>query len=462
MPRGLPRPSLIHLALLLAPLAGCASRTTEARLSPERMALNVQAFDQVWTTVREKHWDPQLGGLDWESVRDELRPQVAAATSQSEARGLMRNAIARLGVSHFGIIPSDLYSDIDSDPAPPADTPDGAAASSRPAAATPLPSRHGVPGFDVQVVDGRALVTRVHDSRGTASDVRPGWVVYRVAGERIDGVLRRLADQAVPDAFRPYFLDAALRRRLTGEPGSRLAVEFLDQRDRKLRRTVQRVEPRGRPVTTGNLPTVYVEFESRRMTDGVLLIRFNQFFDPVRVMGGFEDALRANRDARGVIIDLRGNTGGLGGMAMGMAGWFISQKGLKLGTMTMRNARFDFIVTPRARTFDGPLAILVDGSSMSTSEIFAGGLQDIGRARVFGTPTPGAALPSAFERLPNGDRFQYAFADYVSAGGKRLEGHGVQPDQVVQPTRAALLAGRDAVVDAALEWIRRGAAPTVQ
>ena len=52
-------------------------------------------------------------------------------------------------------------------------------------------------------------------------------------------------------------------------------------------------------------------------------------------------------------------------------------------------------------------------------EFLAGGLQDLKRARVFGRPTPGAALPSRILRLPNGDRLQYVIADYVSASGKR-------------------------------------------
>src|SRR5262249_18588258 len=97
--------------------------------------------------------------------------------------------------------------------------------------------------------------------------------------------------------------------------------------------------------------------------------------------------------------------------------------------------------------------ILVDGCSASTAEIFAQGLKDAKRARVFGTPTAGAALPSIIERLPNGDGFQYAIANYVSDGGRPLEGLGVVLDEEVHPTRSQLLAGRDPILDAALAWI---------
>ena len=94
------------------------------------------------------------------------------------------------------------------------------------------------------------------------------------------------------------------------------------------------------------------------------------------------------------------------------------------------------------------------GKHVDDTEIFAGGLQDLGRARVFGTRTAGAALPSAIERLPNQDGFQYAVANYISEGGEVLEGRGVIPDVEVIPSREALLRGEDPVVRAAVGWIR--------
>lgn len=141
-------------------------------------------------------------------------------------------------------------------------------------------------------------------------------------------------------------------------------------------------------------------------------------------------------------------------MAMGMAGWFVDRKGRRLGTLKARDYTLDFDINPRADTFDGPLAVLVDGGSASTAEIFAAGLQDLGRARVFGTKTAAAALPSVFVRLPNMDGFQYAEATYTSRNGRVLEGGGVTPDVIVSHTIESLLAGRDAALDAAVKWIQ--------
>jgi carboxyl-terminal processing protease len=141
-------------------------------------------------------------------------------------------------------------------------------------------------------------------------------------------------------------------------------------------------------------------------------------------------------------------------MAMGMAGHLISDQNKKLGTMRTRQSSLDFVVNPQAQRYAGKIAVLIDDLSASTSEIFAGGLQDLGRARIFGRRSPGAALPSVIEQLPNGDRFQYAIADYVSAGGKVLEGNGVTPDVPIALELKALRGGQDPDVAAATRWIK--------
>ena len=208
------------------------------------------------------------------------------------------------------------------------------------------------------------------------------------------------------------------------------------------------------PPRSATCPTSYVWLETRKLSN-TAYIRFNLFLDLVRVITAFSDVVKELRACDGLIVDLRGNPGGIGGMAMGLAGFLVDKPGQRLGTMYMRDATLNFVINPRTPGFAGPVAILVDGCSASTSEIFAGGLQDLRRARVFGTRTAAAALPSVIERLPNGDGFQYAVANYISEGGKPFEGLGVKPDVEVKLTRAALLTGHDAVIDAAMDWINK-------
>ena len=103
--------------------------------------------------------------------------------------------------------------------------------------------------------------------------------------------------------------------------------------------------------------------------------------------------------------------------------------------------------------YAGPVAVLVDEMSASTSEFFAAGLQELGRARVFGARTSGQALPAQLTQLPNGDVLYHAVADFTTPRGARIEKDGVVPDEATPLARPALLAGRDAGMEAALAWI---------
>jgi len=427
------------LTTLAAAFGAAAAPTDEAisrvpSLSEAQRRLNLEAFDAVWETVRDTHWDPEAVGESWLSARDALRPRVASASSMTEARRVLQDLVDRLGQSHFAILSADLYGDL----APEAGGGDGTT------------------GIDIRILEQRATVVSV--APGSPADragVRPGWIVHSAGGRELAPIIERASSGEEGPATHPLLLTMALRLRLQGEVGSTTRPVLVDGKDRRLELELELDEPRGARVQLGYLPPMHVWFEHRKATEGVGLIAFNAFLDPGALMPRFGEAMRSSMQADGLVIDLRGNPGGIGAMAMGMAGWLVERSGQRLGSMTTREGTLDFAVFPRPETYGGPLAILVDDLTASTAEILAGGLQDLGRARVFGTPTAGMALPSRVELLPNGDAFQYAFASYVSALGRPLEGRGVVPDEVVAPTRARLLEGADPALEAALTWIRK-------
>ncbi|MBK9127397.1 MAG: hypothetical protein IPM13_06315 [Phycisphaerales bacterium] len=417
---------------------GCAApgRSAEPLLTEEQRQRNVESFDVVWETVRDRHWDAALGGLDWESVRTELRPRVEQARTSAEARSVMSDALSRLNLTHFGIIPAAVYADV---------------ASAEPHGAS------GECGLTVRVVSGQALVTAVMGgSPAEHAGVRPGWRIVRVNGRRVQPTIDQIRREYAGSTLEQLMLVRAIEAKLDGPVGQDVQVEFDPGEGPRRTLELRRVEPRGKLVQLGDMPPASVWFESRWLPGAIGYITFNIFLDPATIAEGFERAMTEFRTARGIVLDLRGNPGGLGAMSMGVAGWFAPQANRPLGTMRTRGATINFAVFPRPEPYNGPLAILVDGCTASTAEIVAGGLKDLKRARIFGERTAGAALPSIFTRLPNDDGFQYAIADYVSADGGRLEGNGVEPDVVAAPTRAALLAGRDLALEAATAWILSG------
>jgi carboxyl-terminal processing protease len=283
--------------------------------------------------------------------------------------------------------------------------------------------------------------------------VRRGWEILKIAHTDLAPVVAKLNETYAGSSLRELMLRRAILGRLEGAAGA-AQVEFLDGAGKHISKTLAPSQQKGARVQFGYLSPMQLWFNSSRVGDGNIgYVAFNVFLDAQRLMTSFGDSVQSCQKCEGFIVDLRGNPGGIGIMAMGMAGWFIAQPDQKLGTLYMRDTTLKFVVNPRLNTFAGPLAILVDGTSASTSEIMAEGLKDLGRARVFGERTAAAALPSVFEKLPNGDGFQYAIANYISEGGKPLEGLGVMPDVETPVTRQALLAGKDPALDAAVQWI---------
>lgn len=432
------------VAALLVTLASAS----EPPLTAEQKALNVASFDEVWTTVRDRNFDPTLGGIDWDAVKTELRPKVERADSMETARAAMTEMLGRIKQSHFGIIPGTVYADVeDAIPDSESDADGGT----------------GDPGLSMRVIGGEPVVVAVEaGSPAESVGVKAGWILRSVEGKPVTDVLERLRSTKGDGIQFLTYGAFALERRTQGEIGHAKKFEFLGEKNAVESRAITMRPPSGTASTFGNLPTIYVTFQHKRMPlDGggdCGYIAFSSFLNPGGLMPKITAAMESFADCKGVILDLRGNIGGLGAMAMGVSGHFFDER-VTLGELVTREGTIKFVVNPRAEPFSGAVAVLVDECSVSTAEILAGGLKDLGRARVFGTRTAGQALPSMIVRLPNGDGFQFAFANYTSANGKPLEGDGVVPDEVAPPTREALLAGRDPAMEAAKAWFGKAAHP---
>jgi carboxyl-terminal processing protease len=424
--------SLSRSALLLV-LAVLACTHVFAQLTPKQKTDNLESFEFVWRTVKDRHPDPKLNGLNWQAIHDSTRPQIEKAQSMEEVRKILRAMLGKLEASHYAIIPSDVYKDIDNPSDKPADD--------------------GTPGITPVIIGDKAVVGTVDpDSPAAQAGIRPGMVLDAINGSRLDSSLKLLDNTKDPETQR--IVEQSVSNKLNGPADKSVALDVTDEQGNAKHLEFQRAAPKGTLVHFGNLPELRLYFDSRTLADGAGYIHFNEFLDPASIMPKFENAVKSFDNAPGIILDLRGNPGGIGLMAMGIAGFFIDKSGQKLGDMKMRDTTLKFVIFPRPKTYNGPLAILIDEGSASTSEILAGGLQDLKRARIFGTRSAGAALPSDIVRLPNGDGFQYAQASYTSESGKVLEGNGVKPDVEVRQTRDALAAGRDLALETADEWIR--------
>jgi len=467
------RPRRLAWTTLLALPLGCSPHLKPAA-SPEPDATRLSAstrppvraeetFDAVWETIATKHWDPAHNGADWTAARAEFRPQVAGCATEAEFRGLLERMIARLDQSHFGLIPREI-----------------AGGDGEPADAT-AGGAEADPGLTLRILDGRLVVLSVDpDGAAATAGVRPGWAVLSIDGKNLAaGFADALAEiDAAPTerdrALRSMLLARRMERPLRSDPGRSRAVAFEDADGARRVATLVPREPAGDTVKFGNLPPMRVSVRDRAIgseefaaagvaADNAPRVAYVAF--PIWMPAAaapLDAAIDRYRDYDAIVLDLRGNPGGVGGMVMGFGGHFLREP-VSLGTMVGRDAQLEFRVNPRRSTADGrrvepfagALAILVDPATASTSEIFAAGMQELGRATVVGERTAGAALPSVAERLPSGDILQYAIADFKTPQGRSVEGHGVTPDVPVDLTRESLSEGGDPALGAALRNLAR-------
>lgn len=425
------------LTLLL--FAGLVGPATAYRVAPPELGL--KTFDAAWSIINRMHFDPDFNGVDWQAARDAFRPRAEAAESMASVRLVIQEMLALLGQSHFVLIEKEFL--------------DGGSKSSK---ASPA----GTVGFDIRMRENLAVVFRVEaGSPADLAGVLPGWILMDIDDTPMEELLADLANgKSLP-------LETMQRKgllpQIDGEPGSTARFAFLtglEEWDVLREVDLTRVERDAVPFDMPGLPTFYLTVRSERIEhEGrtIGLVHFSNWFHGISAE--IDLALFSMRDCDGIILDLRGNSGGAGMMAGQVAGHFFTERG-SLGTQRMRRRDSEYTFRPRRSgsgrrvgVFEGPLAILADETTGSCSEVFTGGMQALGRARVIGERSAGAALPATLTELPNGDYLLHAIADFITARGESMEGDGVEPDQEVALTREDLLAGRDAALAAALDWI---------
>ena len=432
------------LIVVVCAAFGLQALAQEAAKFPNKLTADAadarrQSFDIVWRTVKEKHFDPAFGGVDWDAVRRKYEPRLAKVKKDGELYFLLNEMLGELHQSHFVVIPPEAILEDGSWNQPGGNT-----------------------GLDLRIIDGRVLITRVApDSAAARAGLRPGFAVKRIDGAETAKMQREIIAQMnknplVRDwspGLKSFLVARRILYRAGGKPGSTARLQYLDERGLVRKAAIEREKPSGElSPRFGNLPAEFMEIEAKRLPSGPGYIRFNAFMMPV--MDKVRSALREFKDAQGVIFDLRGNVGGMGDLVMGIVG-LMETRQTSLGTSQRRSGQLNLAVFPQSQPYTGPVAVLIDGGSGSATEIFAAGLQELRRAVIVGERSAGAVLPSDMVKLPTGAIFQFAFADFRTPSGALIEGRGVAPDVEVKHTRASLLAGRDAQLEKAIMELQK-------
>ena len=421
------RNTLIRLAL---PILLCLPAIAYSQQRTED-SLMLASYDMVWETVNETHYDPSFGGLDWNEVYNRYRDSVAGGVSDDDFVRIANKMLQEMHLSHYAVF----------------------FMKEKGRSGSPLLSA-GTVGMDVRLLDDKVVVTSVKPGFSAAlAGLEPGYVI-----ESMDSIpVGRIIEDTRADQL-PHFnernklseIGDELINRLYGSPGTQFAIGYRDGSGSFHETTLTRRERTGKTILSEEFPPVYIDFSAHRLDGNIGYVTFSAFVPPVDEK--FINAIDSMQDVRGLIIDIRGNPGGMHEVGEAIASKLIKQETL-FSVFKYRDSTVEVVVQPEGNIYDGPVVVMIDVMNASASERFSGCIQSIGRAVILGERSPGIVGPSDLKELPNGATFMCLVAQSLTPDGLVLEGHGVVPDIEVALDPEQLLSGVDTQLQRAIEYI---------
>jgi carboxyl-terminal processing protease len=269
-------------------------------------------------------------------------------------------------------------------------------------------------GVEVEVKDGwLTVIAPLEGTPAHRAGLKPGDELREIEGKSTQGIRMHDAVQAMRGP-------RGTRVRLTvRRPGLRKLLHFEIVRD------VIKV----------------VAVTSRLLEPGLLYARLKNFQEGTdrQLQKAVKDALAKNGGKlRGLILDLRGNPGGLLDQSVRVADLFL-EKGMIVRTTAKGGRVMDEEKAHARGTLPAfPIICLINGGAASASEIVAGALQDHKRAVLMGTRSFGKGSVQTIIDLPDGSGLKLTVARYFTPSGRSIQEMGIEPDIVVEerPPRA--------------------------
>ncbi|OYQ35938.1 hypothetical protein CHU95_06680 [Niveispirillum lacus] len=255
-------------------------------------------------------------------------------------------------------------------------------------------------GVGIRTIDGYFEISdMVVDGPAATAGLRVGDRIFEVAGVRTHGL--------------PYDRLSAL---IQGPEGSWVEMKVGPSEQRVRALTVRR-----RHLVPNTVQA--------SLTDGVATIRIERFNNATQ--DNVRQAIQRYLDkgpVRGVILDLRGNPGGVMVQAVGVVNLFVPQ-GRIITTRGRNPSSIQWFEAQKPTTAfpDLPLVVMIDGQTASSGEIVAAALQDAGRALLVGSSTYGKGSVQHVTQLPNGGELFITWSRIYAPSGYSFDGQGVQP-----------------------------------
>jgi carboxyl-terminal processing protease len=409
-PKGNRRPSQFGLlvsvwgiALLFTLLAGCSvtDRSVHSGFHPSAVWERKQALDlyhEAWQVVFTDYLDPTFNGQNWYTWKDRYNPVIR---THDDAYVAIHTMLASLNDAYSRFLePEDAREqnmNIDA-------------------------RLFGV-GIQIALQDSQLVVVAPLDN----SPAKRAGIVALDRIVQING--EPTANLSMEEAV----------DRIRGPKGTPVTLTFMRQNQRMQVRLV-----RDEIV----IKTVFGKPVSR----DIGYIRLSSFMSqdtPAELTA----QLKAQSNKKALILDIRGNNGGLLSNALEVSQMFLGKGEIVL--VRDRSGQAKRFYANTKNRYSHPLVLLVDSGSASASEILAGALQDHHRATLVGSQTFGKGLVQKINTLSDGSELNLTMSKYLTPEGHDIHHKGITPDIPVEMTVADMQQQRDPQRDAAIRFLKK-------
>lgn len=360
-------------------------------------------YDNVWMLVNKKYYDPSDNNQDWNKWRYRYENKLK---TKEDAYVAIETMLASLNDPYTRFLDPKEFSEENQ---------------------SIKGSLKGI-GTQIGLRDGQlVIIAPLEDSPAEKAGLQADDYILEINGESTKGIN----------------IDAAADK-IRGEKGT--TVTLLIQRKgvpNKLY-SITRDEIEIKSVSTKP------PFETEIPKD-IKYIRLSSFISK-NAAGEIEAILNSSPDAKGYIIDLRSNPGGLLTNAI-----YISDMLLRGGVIVSTVDRDSYKSTTRARNSqitDKPIVILINKGSASASEILSGALKDNHRATIVGEQSFGKGLVQEINRLPDEAGLNITIQRYLTPSGCDIHKKGITPDVVVELTKENAEAKDDVQLKKAIDILK--------
>jgi len=355
-------------------------------------------FARSWRIIKSKYYDPNLNNQDWARWNKHYSNQIKTV---DDAYVAINTMLASLNDPYSKFLSKEEFAEQN----------------------TNIDAKIVGIGVNIMSIDGKILIVSVvEDTPAYKAGLKAGDIILKVDRTDVNG-------KTVSDV-------ATLIR---GEIGTTVNLEILRNK-KKIYRLINRQEIQIKNIKASILENNlgYIQIVSFISSD---------------MTKEFVDALSKTQNCNGLIIDLRGNTGGLMPNAVVIADMFMT-KGNIVSVVDRKNQKANIDAQTKNYAISKPTVLLIDEGTASASEILSGALKDNKKAVLVGKKTFGKGMIQRIYPMPNQTGMNLTIAKYLTPKGNDINKKGIYPDYEVDYTDKDFYNNRDPQMDEAKKVLK--------